>query len=214
MLAAGTAVRLITGPVISRLADRLGKHQQILTVLLAMAAVIAFGYGLRAAFAIFLLVSVAPRGTAAWSDIRHVAPCLHADAVCDCPAGTGGDSPGDIRHRCRRRDVRHTHTGIRSTLRRARPARVLGHGIALCRCVADRVRNAPDLDQCVRVESAPDGASVGSPATRCAYKAISRRPYEAAEIIRLRRGSKSVACRSHGVTSRAQIQSYALSRPP
>ena len=59
VLAAGTAVRLITGPVISRLADRLGKHRQILTVLLAMAAVIAFGYGLPAGFAIFLLVSVA-----------------------------------------------------------------------------------------------------------------------------------------------------------
>src|ERR1700723_2696926 len=59
VLAAGTAIRLITGPVISRLADRLGKHQQILTVLLAMAAVIAFGYGLPAGFAIFLIVSVA-----------------------------------------------------------------------------------------------------------------------------------------------------------
>ena len=44
VLAAGTAIRLITGPVISRLADRLGKHQQTLTVLLAMAAVIAFAY--------------------------------------------------------------------------------------------------------------------------------------------------------------------------
>ena len=44
VLAAGTAIRLITGPVISRLADRLGKHQQTLTVFLAMAAVIAFGY--------------------------------------------------------------------------------------------------------------------------------------------------------------------------
>ena len=59
VLAAGTAIRLITGPVISRLADRLGKHQQILTALLAIAAVIAFGYSLTAAFAIFLLVSVA-----------------------------------------------------------------------------------------------------------------------------------------------------------
>jgi MFS transporter, PPP family, 3-phenylpropionic acid transporter len=59
VLAAGTAVRLITGPVISRLADRLGKHRQVLTVLLAMAAIIAFGYGLPAGFAIFLLVSVA-----------------------------------------------------------------------------------------------------------------------------------------------------------
>src|SRR5882757_704532 len=46
LLAAGTAIRLITGPVISRLADRLGKHRQILTLLLAMAAVIAFGYDL------------------------------------------------------------------------------------------------------------------------------------------------------------------------
>src|SRR5580700_5917231 len=59
VLAAGTAVRLITGQVTSRLADRLGKHRQTLTVLLATAAVIAFGYGLPAGFAIFLLVSVA-----------------------------------------------------------------------------------------------------------------------------------------------------------
>jgi PPP family 3-phenylpropionic acid transporter len=59
VLAAGTAVRLITGPVISRLADRLGKHQQTLAVLVAIAAVIAFGYGLPAGFAIFLIVSVA-----------------------------------------------------------------------------------------------------------------------------------------------------------
>ena len=59
VLAAGTAIRLITGPVISRFADQLGKHQQILTALLAAAAVIAFGYSLSAGFAIFLLVSVA-----------------------------------------------------------------------------------------------------------------------------------------------------------
>ena len=59
VLAVGTAVRLITGPVTSRLADRLGKHRQTLTVLLAMAAVIAFAYGLPAGFAVFLLVSVA-----------------------------------------------------------------------------------------------------------------------------------------------------------
>ena len=59
MLAAGTAIRLITGPVISRFADRLGKHQQILTALLAAAAVIAFGYSLPAGFAVFLIVSVA-----------------------------------------------------------------------------------------------------------------------------------------------------------
>jgi PPP family 3-phenylpropionic acid transporter len=59
VLAAGTAVRLIAGPLISRLADRLGKHQQTLTVLVFIAAVIAFGYSFPAGFAIFLIVSVA-----------------------------------------------------------------------------------------------------------------------------------------------------------
>jgi MFS transporter, PPP family, 3-phenylpropionic acid transporter len=59
VLAAGTAVRLVTGPAISRLADRLGKHRQIVTLSIAMSAVIAFGYSLAAGFAIFLLVSVA-----------------------------------------------------------------------------------------------------------------------------------------------------------
>jgi PPP family 3-phenylpropionic acid transporter len=59
VLAAGTAVRLITGPVISRFVDRSGKRQQSLAVLVAMAAVVAFGYSLPAGFAIFLLVSVA-----------------------------------------------------------------------------------------------------------------------------------------------------------
>src|ERR1700722_16563792 len=65
VLAAGTAIRLIPGPVISRLADRLGKHRQILTVFLATAAVMAFGYDLPAGFAIFLLVSVAHASTLA-----------------------------------------------------------------------------------------------------------------------------------------------------
>ena len=65
VLAAGTAIRLITGPAISRLADRFGTHKQILAVLLALAAVIAFGYGLPAGFAVFLLVSVAHASTLA-----------------------------------------------------------------------------------------------------------------------------------------------------
>src|SRR5580704_2977194 len=59
VLAAGTAVRLITGPAISRLADRFGTHKQTLAVSLAMAAVISFGYDVPVGFAIFLLVSVA-----------------------------------------------------------------------------------------------------------------------------------------------------------
>jgi PPP family 3-phenylpropionic acid transporter len=65
VLAAGTAVRLITWPVISRLGDRFGTHKQTLAVLLAMAAVIAFGYDLPAGFAIFLIVSVAHASTLA-----------------------------------------------------------------------------------------------------------------------------------------------------
>ena len=63
--AAGTAVRLVTGPAISRLADRFGTHKQTFAVSLAMAAVIAFGYDLPAGFAIFLLVSVAHASTLA-----------------------------------------------------------------------------------------------------------------------------------------------------
>ncbi len=59
VLAAGTAVRLITGPAISRLADRFGAHKQTIAVLLAAAAVIAFGYDLPAGFAVFLVVSIA-----------------------------------------------------------------------------------------------------------------------------------------------------------
>jgi PPP family 3-phenylpropionic acid transporter len=65
VLAAGTGVRLITGPAISRLADRVGKHRQILAVSIAMAAVIAFGYSLPAGFATFLFVSVAHASTLA-----------------------------------------------------------------------------------------------------------------------------------------------------
>jgi MFS transporter, PPP family, 3-phenylpropionic acid transporter len=59
VLTTEATVRLITGPAISRLADRLGQHVRILTVFLAMAAVIALGYFLPAAFAVFFLVSVA-----------------------------------------------------------------------------------------------------------------------------------------------------------
>jgi PPP family 3-phenylpropionic acid transporter len=59
VLEAGSAIRLTTDPAISHLADRLAKHRQTLAVLLAIAAVIAFGYDLPAGFAIFLLVSVA-----------------------------------------------------------------------------------------------------------------------------------------------------------
>ena len=58
VLAAGTAIRLITGPTISRFADRFGKHQQILALVVALAAGIALGYGFPAGFAIFLLISV------------------------------------------------------------------------------------------------------------------------------------------------------------
>jgi MFS transporter, PPP family, 3-phenylpropionic acid transporter len=100
------------------------------------------------------------RGTAAWSDIRPVTSRLHADAFCGCPAGPRRDSSGDLWRRRRRHDDRHYDTGIRPTLRRARPARILGHGAALRCCIADRIRDAQDLDQCILVESDLVDASV------------------------------------------------------
>src|SRR6202050_2181003 len=81
VLAAGTAVRLITGPAISRLADWFGAHKQTLALLLAMAAVIAFGYDLPAGFAIFLLVSVAHAST-----LAPIVPIADAMAIA---AGAG-----------------------------------------------------------------------------------------------------------------------------
>jgi MFS transporter, PPP family, 3-phenylpropionic acid transporter len=39
-------------------------------------------------------------------------------------------------------------------------ARVLGHGAALCRCPADRLRDAQNLDRCIRVEADPADASI------------------------------------------------------
>src|SRR6202045_813108 len=44
VLTKGTAVRLIAGPVNTRLANRQGKNRKNLTVFLAITAVIAFGY--------------------------------------------------------------------------------------------------------------------------------------------------------------------------
>jgi hypothetical protein len=51
-------------------------------------------------------------------------------------------------------------TWYRPALRRARPTRVLGHGSALRCCVADRVWDARDLNQCIRVEADIVDASV------------------------------------------------------
>jgi MFS transporter, PPP family, 3-phenylpropionic acid transporter len=65
VLAAGTAIRLITGPAISRLADKRGNHKKVLAAMLAAAAVIALGYELPAGFAVFLIVSVAHASTLA-----------------------------------------------------------------------------------------------------------------------------------------------------
>ena len=80
VLAAGTAVRLITGPIICRLADRLGRHRQILNIFLAMAAIIAFGYGLPAGFAISSLsVSRTPRR---W---RRIVPIADAMTLAAAP---------------------------------------------------------------------------------------------------------------------------------
>src|SRR5580704_13739245 len=80
VLATGTAIRLITGPAVSRLADRFGTHREILAVLLAMAAVIAFGYSPPAGFAIFLIVSVAHA-----SALAPIVPIADAMALAAAP---------------------------------------------------------------------------------------------------------------------------------
>ncbi|MCQ8240825.1 MFS transporter [Rhizosaccharibacter radicis] len=59
VLAAGTAVRLLAGPLGGRLADRSGRAPLVLAGLSAAAAVVAFGYGAGRSFAWLLLVSVA-----------------------------------------------------------------------------------------------------------------------------------------------------------
>ena len=74
--------------------------------------------------------------------------------------GPGRDSPRYLWRRRRRYDDRYNDTRIRPALWRVRPPGVLVHGAALRGCVADRVRNAHDLDACVRVRSDPAGASV------------------------------------------------------
>ena len=59
VLAAGTAIRLITGPVGGQIADCTGQAPIVLTVFLAVAAVVALGYLPSRGFALLILVSVA-----------------------------------------------------------------------------------------------------------------------------------------------------------
>ena len=58
VLAAGTAIRLGAGPAACRLADRLGLHRQVLTVLCALSAAVALGYWGSSVFVTLLFVSV------------------------------------------------------------------------------------------------------------------------------------------------------------
>ena len=59
VLAAGPAIRLLTGPLGGRLADRSGRAPLVLAVLLAAAAAVALGYLSARGFALLLLGSVA-----------------------------------------------------------------------------------------------------------------------------------------------------------
>ena len=58
VLAAGTAVRLLSGPAGGRLADRLGLRRTVLAALTAAAAAVGLGYLLPGGFAMLLTVSV------------------------------------------------------------------------------------------------------------------------------------------------------------
>ena len=59
VLAAGTAVRLLTGPLGGRWADRSGRAPLVLALLLAASAAVALGYLSARGLALLLLVSVA-----------------------------------------------------------------------------------------------------------------------------------------------------------
>ncbi len=58
VLAAGTAIRLLTGPLGSRLADRSGRAPSVLAVLIGVASVIALGYVPARTLWLLMLVSV------------------------------------------------------------------------------------------------------------------------------------------------------------
>ena len=59
VLAGGTAIRLVTGPIGGRLADRTGRAPLVLTAFLGAAAFVALGYWPAHGFAFLLMVSVA-----------------------------------------------------------------------------------------------------------------------------------------------------------
>ncbi len=59
VLAAGTAIRVVTGPIGGRLADGTGRAALVLTLFLGAAALVALGYGPARGFAPLLMVSVA-----------------------------------------------------------------------------------------------------------------------------------------------------------
>lgn len=59
VLAAGTAVRLLAGPLGSRIADRTGRAPMVLAGFTAAAAAVALGYGPARGMALLLMISVA-----------------------------------------------------------------------------------------------------------------------------------------------------------
>lgn len=59
VLASGTAIRLLAGPLLGNLADRSGHHSLFLTALAAAAAIIATGYAPARGLPLLLLVSIA-----------------------------------------------------------------------------------------------------------------------------------------------------------
>jgi hypothetical protein len=97
------------------------------------------------------------RGTAAWSDIRPVASGLHADAVCGYPAGPRRDGSGGVAVGTMPAIMTLVSGPLYGALG---PQAFWVNGAALRCCIADRIRDARDFDQCVRVDSDRADASV------------------------------------------------------
>ena len=92
VLAAGTAVRIVSGTAMGRLADRLRRRQQVLTVAAGLSGLVGWAYLVAYGFAPLLVV-----GTAHAAATASLAPLSDALAVAAASQGRGGFQYGWVR---------------------------------------------------------------------------------------------------------------------